>query len=64
MAPPKNGAPLQCGVCRAYHYATAGVITQKTSYELALNKYQKGILGWVQHLTLFFSILIAGPLVD
>ena len=22
MAPPKNGAPLQCRICRAYRYAT------------------------------------------
>ena len=41
-----------------------GVITQRTSCELALNKDQEGILGCVQYLTLFFSILTAGPLAD
>ena len=41
-----------------------GVMTQKVSCELALNKDQEGMLGCVLYLTLFISIVIAGPLAE
>ena len=41
-----------------------GVMTQKVSCELALNRNQEGMLGCVLYLTLLISIVIAGPLAD